>query len=80
MTKDDQYLMMAVKVACEKGTFSRPVNMMTVGAKINMRESGINNTVKLLAKANFIKKMEQEFMIHVTEKGNKYVETLLAKK
>jgi hypothetical protein len=79
MTPDDRFLIKASEHACEKGTFGRPVNRHSVGKLVGMREKGTNNTVKLLAKANFVLKVDEELMISVTEKGQAYVEKLQAK-
>ena len=79
MTPDDRYLIKASEHACEKGTFGRPVNRHSVGKLVGMKEKGVNNTVKLLAKANFILKIDEDSLISVTEKGQSYVEKLQEK-
>ena len=79
MTPDDRFLMKASEQACEKGTFGRPVNRYAIGKLVGMKEKGVNNTVKLLAKANFILKIDEDTLISVTEKGQSYVEKLQAK-
>jgi len=79
MTHDDRFLIKALEIASQKGEYNRPVNRMSVGKAVGLKESGVNNTVKLLCKANFIIKIDEDLMISVTERGQKYVEKLTAK-
>jgi Mn-dependent DtxR family transcriptional regulator len=76
MTPDERFLIKASQLASAKGDFQRPVNFITVGKAIGMKESAGKNTIKLLAKANFILKID-DLMITVTERGQNHVNKLL---
>lgn len=78
MTKDELFLLKLYELASSKGDPFAEFDRFQIGRLIGLQERGINNTVKLLAQANFIKKGEADG-IFLTEHGMRLVELLKGK-
>jgi len=74
-TKDELFLLKLYEMALKKGGPEEPVDRYSIGKAIGMQDHGIDNIIKHLAQANFIKKCTDN-RIYLTPHGIKLVEHL----
>jgi hypothetical protein len=77
VTKDEQFLMQLHKVAGETGDLYAEFDRFAIGKAIGESERVINNIVRHLAQANFLKKGDGD-SVYLTDNGIRLVEELLA--
>lgn len=75
-TKDELFLLKLHEMALKKGDVWSEVDRYAVGQAIGMNDRGIENIVRHLAQANFIKK-DPEKIIFLTQHGLNLVQRLL---
>jgi len=57
-TPDEKFLVQLYKRAHEDGDPYKPIDYRGIAASLGQKESAVRNIMKLLAKANFIKKVD----------------------
>lgn len=75
MTKDELFLMKLHELATDQGDFEQQVDRFIVGRAIGKNDRGVNAIVVLLAKANFVKKGEEN-AVFLTALGLQLVQQL----
>lgn len=75
-TKDELFLLKLHELALKLGGEEEEVDKMAVGKAIGMNDRGIDNIVRHLAQANFIKKGEAG-IVRLTPHGLRLVHHLL---
>jgi Mn-dependent DtxR family transcriptional regulator len=71
-TPDERFLLKLYELASHKGDPMLRIASKTVAQAIGMKEWALKNTLKLLAQANFIKKVDEE-SICLTNQGLSFV-------
>jgi len=71
-TPDEKFLIQLYKLAHENGDPYKAIDYRGVAARLGQKESAVKNIIKLLAKANFITKVD-ETMILLTSHGSDFV-------
>lgn len=71
-TPDEKFLIQLYKVAHEQGDPYLAIDYRGVAASIGQKESAVKNIIKLLAQANFIKKVD-DTMVLLTSHGCDFV-------
>lgn len=74
-TRDELFLLKLHEVALKFGDFEQEVDKYMVGKQIGQNEKGVDNIVRHLAQANFVKKGDDN-SVYLTENGLKLVEQL----
>ncbi len=74
-TPDEKFLLAAYKKSQDQSGGS--LDVYEIGKSIGQRETAIKNIVKLLAQANFLRKIGDLF--ELTEHGKKFVEEYIIK-
>ena len=74
-TKDELFLLKLFQMATAKGDPFEEIDRYAVGKAIGQNDRGIDNIVRHLAQANFVKKGE-ESAIYLTEQGMRLINTL----
>jgi len=77
-TKDELFLVKLHELALVQGDVTHPIDRYVIGRAIGQNDKGINAIVVLLAKANFVKKGEEN-TIYLTHQGLRLVESLRLK-
>jgi hypothetical protein len=75
-TKDELFLVKLHELALLRGDFEQEIDKYAIGRAIGQNDRGINAIVVLLAKANFVKKGEEN-AVYLTELGRELVQTLI---
>ncbi len=70
-TPDEQFIYKLYELACARGDPFQRVASKVVAKAIGLKETGIKNTIKLLAQANFIRKVDDE-SVCLTEQGKAF--------
>lgn len=76
LTKDETFLVKLYEMATAVGDYAERVDRYAVGRAINQGERSVDNIVKLMAQANFIKKAEDPY-IYLTSHGMSLVNNLI---
>lgn len=71
-TPDEKFLIQLYKTAHAHGDPYMAIDYRGVAASVGLKEKGVKNILKLLAQANFIKKVD-DTMILLTERGSDFV-------
>jgi Mn-dependent DtxR family transcriptional regulator len=71
-TPDERFLCKLYEIALSKGNPLHPVSIMAVAKGIGYKELAVKNMVKLLAQANFIKKVS-DTQVSLTQNGCDFV-------
>lgn len=71
-TPDEKFLIELYKVAHANGDPYMAIDYRGVASTVGLKERGVKNILKLLAQANFIKKID-DTMILLTERGSDFV-------
>lgn len=71
-TPDERFLIMLFKLANEKGDPFSMISIAKVSKGISQKETAVKNIIKLLAQANFIKKMGDATVV-LTKQGYDFV-------
>ncbi len=71
-TPDEKFLIKLYEIALKKGHAHQAVSWQAVSKATGLKESGIKNIIKLLAQANFIKKID-DTLICLTPHGVNFV-------
>ena len=58
MTKDERFLVKLHDLSCALGSYGEEVDRYFVGQAVGMNDRAVDNVVRILAQANFIKKGE----------------------
>lgn len=74
-TKDENFLIALYEMALSKGDLETPFDRYVVGQRASITEKGVNAISKLLLRANFIKKKDEN-EIYLTPHGIKLVDNL----
>ena len=77
LTKDEMYLVRLKEMAESSGDLFQEIDRYKVGQAIGQNNRSVDNIVRMLAQANFIKKGEGE-SIYLTPNGIALVASLLA--
>lgn len=80
MTKDEMFLMKLYELASIAGDPQQEIDRYVVGKAIGQNDRGINAMSILLAKANFIKKGQQDMAYYLTDNGLRLVQQLLSER
>lgn len=75
LTRDEVFLCTIAKIARKKGDLYSEVGIYEVGQAIGQNNRSVDNIVRMLAQANFVKKGE-EGMIYLTPHGYSLIEEL----
>ncbi|MES2345434.1 MAG: hypothetical protein V4494_05820 [Chlamydiota bacterium] len=67
-TKDELFLIKLHELALIQGDAFHTINKYAVGREIGQNERGVDNIVRHLAQANFVKK-EEENGVYLTQNG-----------
>ena len=71
-TPDEKFLIQLYKIAHQNGDPYKAIDYRGVAARLGQKESAVKNIIKLLAKANFITKVD-DTMILLTPHGCDFV-------
>jgi hypothetical protein len=71
-TPDERLLIKLYQIAMERGDPFSQIDLRGAAASLGQKESATKNIVKLLAQANFIKKID-ETTVHLTQRGCDFV-------
>ncbi len=71
-TPDERFLIKLCEIATQKGDPFQPVATKHVAQAIGQKETAVKNIVKLLAQANFIKKVG-DTAVRLTPHGQSFV-------
>lgn len=71
-TPDEKFLIQLYKLAHQNGDPYKAIDYRGVAARLGQKESAVKNIIKLLAKANFITKVD-DTMILLTSHGSDFV-------
>jgi len=71
-TPDEKFLIQLYKLAHENGDPFKAIDYRGIAASLRQKESAVKNIMKLLAQANFIKKID-DTMILLTPHGCDFV-------
>jgi Mn-dependent DtxR family transcriptional regulator len=71
-TPDEKFLMQLYKVAHQNGDPFIAIDYRGIAASLGQKESAVKNIMKLLAKANFIKKVDDTTIL-ITPHGCDFV-------
>lgn len=74
-TKDELFLLKLFQMATASGDVFTEIDRYAVGKAIGQNDRGIDNIVRHLAQANFVKKGD-ESAIYLTEQGMRLINTL----
>lgn len=74
-TKDELFLLKLFQMASAKGDSFEEIDRYAVGKAVGLNERAIDNIVRHLAQANFVKKGDEN-SIYLTEQGMRLIETL----
>jgi hypothetical protein len=72
-TPDERFLIKLYQTALASGDPLNPVKYRSVAKATGMKESATKNTIKLLAQANFVEKLDEETLC-LTKRGCGFVE------
>lgn len=75
MTKDELFLLKLHLMAQASGEEDTPIDRYQIGRAVGLNDKGIDNVVRLLAQANFVKKGEGD-AIYLTPQGLRLIESL----
>jgi hypothetical protein len=75
LTKDEMYLVKLKEIALSLGDVCHEVDRYVVGRGIGQNSRSVDNIVRMLAQANFVKKGEGE-SIYLTPNGLALIESL----
>ena len=76
MTKDEMFLLKLHEVASSKGDPYTELDRFQIGRLLGLHDRGIDNIVKHLCQANFVKKGDADNAIFLTEHGMRLIELL----
>jgi hypothetical protein len=79
ITKDERFLIKLRELAEKTGDVFSEVNRSVIGKAIGENDHVVNNIIRHLAQANFIKKGEDD-MVYITQNGINLVDSLLEQK
>lgn len=71
-TPDERLLLKLYKIAMDNGDPFTEIDLRGVAPALGQKEIAIKNIVKLLAQANFIKKIDDS-SVHLTQRGCDFV-------
>jgi Mn-dependent DtxR family transcriptional regulator len=71
-TPDEKFLIQLYKIAHQNGDPYKAVDYRGIAASLGQKESAVKNIIKLLAKANFIKKVDDTSIL-LTSHGSDFV-------
>ncbi len=71
-TPDEKFLIQLYKLAHQNGDPYKAIDYRGIAARLGQKESAVKNIIKLLAKANFITKVD-DTMILLTSHGSDFV-------
>ncbi len=71
-TPDEKFIIKLYELALLKKDPHAPVSWKKVADAVGLKESGVKNIIKLLAQANFIKKID-DILISLTPHGVNFV-------
>jgi hypothetical protein len=74
LTKDELYLCTVCKNV--KKDTRRPINRYTIGQLLSQNNKSVDNTVQILVKTNFLKRVGDGNDITITQQGISLVEAL----
>ena len=78
-TPDEMLLIRLYQIAMDNGDPFYEIDLRGVQPHLGQKEKAVNNIVKLLAQANFIKKVD-DTIIHLTQRGCDFVLDALEEK
>ena len=76
LTKDEKFLIKLHETAAAKGNPETEVDRFAVGRSLGQKDKIVDNIVRHLAQANFVKKGEGQ-SIYLTSQGLRLIDTLL---
>jgi len=71
-TPDEQFLHKLYEIALKRGDLFQNIAIRSVAKALGQKETGMKNTIKLLAQANFIRKVDGEHVC-LTKQGIAFV-------
>lgn len=76
-TVEEKFMIRIFEAAIAEGDPNAPINAREVGRSLAQGERAITSTIRLMAQANFIKKVDEDTVI-LTDNGRALVHDLLS--